>query len=313
MVQRDGRTAFSGAVAGVISGILLQPLEVLKINLILMPKQFDYTQKQNFLRAFVEASKIIYREEGLRGFYRGNVPSVLSSGISAGLYFSILGRLEGMTRKRKINKQISDFFCSAIARSMASCLVNPLNVWKTRAEILGYNEYRSIRSSITKIYTNEGFYGFFKGTLLMMLRDFPFGGIFYLTYKATNHVLHQFSQSHMVYLLSGIFSGVVATTCTHPVEIILAKTQADTSAQGLHGHKSGILLREITSIYKSEGFLALFKGLFPRLIRKPLTNALTFFFFEVLTRQKRSEIQPNVGEIEDSEEDEYNKDSQSVY
>lgn len=312
MVQRDGKTAFSGAMSGVISGILLQPLEVLKINLILMPKQFNHTQKQNFLRAFVEASKIIYREEGPLGFYRGNVPSVLSSGISAGLYFSLLSRLESFTRKRNINKQVSDFFCSATARSAASCLVNPLNVWKTRAEILGYNEYRSIRSSIVKIYTNEGVYGFFKGTLLMMIRDFPFGGIFYLTYRATNHVLHQFSHSHMVYLISGIFSGIVATTCTHPVEIILAKTQADTSAEGLHGHKSGILFRELTSIYKTEGFLALFKGLFPRLIRKPLTNALTFFFFEMFTRQKR-EGQPPEGEAAyELEEAEYNKESQSV-
>ena len=199
MVQRDGKTAFSGALSGLVSGLLLQPLEVLKINLILMPKQFDYTQKQNFLRAFVEASRIIYREEGVRGFYRGNVPSVLSSGISAGLYFSILGRLETITREKKINKQLSDFFCSATARSAASCLVNPLNVWKTRAEILGYNEYRSIKGSILKIYRNEGVYGFFKGTLLMMLRDFPFGGIFYVTYRATNHVLHQFSHSHIIH------------------------------------------------------------------------------------------------------------------
>lgn len=301
MASRDNRTAFHGAMAGIISGIMLQPLEVLKINLILMPKQFDVTKNQNFLRAFFSATKIIYREEKLMGFYRGTIPSVLSSGLSAGLYFTILRKLEHFGKSRRMNDQVSEFLASATARSLASCMVNPLNVWKTRAEILGFNDYRSTKDSVRKIYQKEGVHGFFKGTLLMMLRDFPFGGIFYVTYKFSNHILHSMWENHLTYLISGIFSGVVATTITHPVEIILAKTQADTTAGSFHKRKPGTMFREISKIYSEEGTLALFKGLFPRLIRKPITNAMTFFFFEVLTRNKPGTREGSVeGEYEDN-------------
>ncbi len=312
MVHRDGRTAMNGALAGIISGILLQPLEVLKINLILLPKQFDCIKHENFLRAFYHGSKVIYREEGLRGFYRGNVPSVLSSGLSAGIFFGTLDHLERLGLRLQVNKQLSEFLSSATARAVASLLVNPINIWKTRAEILGYEEYRSVSSSIRKIYTNEGMYGFFKGSLLMILRDFPFGGMFYVTYRFTNHLLHKVSSSDIVYLTSGVIAGVIATTATHPVEIILAKTQADTSKTDF-AHQRGAGSREMKQIWKAEGVPGLFKGLFPRLIRKPITNAMTFFFYEMLNKyQKKTHLSPSDAPQPEPSAHEMTTDVQSV-
>lgn len=312
MVHRDGRTALNGALAGIISGILLQPLEVLKINLILLPKQFDCIRHENFFRAFVDGFKVIHREEGFRGFYRGNVPSVLSSGLSAGIFFGTLDRLERLGLRLQVNKQLSEFLSSATARAIASLLVNPINIWKTRAEILGYNEYRSVTSSIRKIYTNEGLYGFFKGSMLMMLRDFPFGGMFYVTYRFTNHLLHRFSKSDIVYLTSGVIAGVIATTATHPVEIVLAKTQADTSKTDF-AHQRGAVFREMRHIWRAEGVTGLFKGLFPRLIRKPITNAMTFFFYEMLNKyQKRLNHSPADSPQPEPSANEMTTDVQSV-
>lgn len=283
MAHREtNKSAFNGAVAGMTAGILLQPLEVLKINLILMPKQFNSLQNVNFFRSFFQAIKVINKEEGLKGFYRGSIPSVMSSCISAGIFFGALNQFERLSNSSGINKQLGDFLSSASARSLASLLVNPLNIWKTRAEILGYNEYRSVTDSVRKIYALEGFYGFFKGSLLMMVRDFPFGGIFYVSYRAFNHVLHKFSDHNIVYLTSALMAGLVSTTITHPVEIMLARTQADNTKTN---YQKGMVMKELKSIYRNEGPQGWFKGLFPRLIRKPITNALTFFIFEILNKR----------------------------
>lgn len=289
MRNRDKGSALNGAIAGMISGMLLQPLEVLKINLILLPKQFEQIKHENFVKAFVDGSKVIYKAEGIRGFYRGNVPSVLSSGLSAGIFFGTLNFLENLGKKWEVNRQLTEFLSSATSRAVASLLVNPVNIWKTRAEILGFEEYRGASSSMLKIYRNEGMYGFFKGSMLMIMRDFPFGGLFYVTYNASNLVLHSISDSDFVYLSSGIIAGIIATTVTHPIEIILAKTQADTTKTD-YAHTRGFVFREINRIRKSEGFLGLFKGLFPRLIRKPITNALTFFFYEMLNKYQNKTL-----------------------
>ena len=222
MQRRDGPTAFRGAVAGMISAGVLQPLEVLKINLIVMPKQFSETKRSNFLKQFFQAIQIIYREERLAGFYRGNIPLVLSSGMSAAIFFSFLRRFEALGKKHNLNEKTNNFFSSATARALASVFVNPLNVWKTRAEVLGMNEFRSAGGFLRSLMGKEGMGGLFKGSFLMILRDFPFGGIFYVTYKATAEIGKRFTDSDMVYLMSGLFSGIVATMITHPIEIALA-------------------------------------------------------------------------------------------
>jgi Mitochondrial carrier protein len=41
-------------------------------------------------------------------------------------------------------------------------------------------------------------------------------------------------------------------------------------------------------IYKNEGIPGFITGLGPRLVRKPLANALTFTFFEIINKNFRS-------------------------
>lgn len=286
LTARDWDTLTRGVLSGVVSAVVLQPLEVIKINLILQPDGFGQSKfgSKNVIANFFQAIPMIYRMEGVQGFYRGSVPSVLSSGLSAGLYFYILSRLESIHSSRNFNQEMGDFFSSATARSLSSLLVNPISIWRTRAQIIGYNEYRSWRHSIHKIYLNEGLSGFFKGGLLMVLKDFPFGGIFYLSYRLINKGLRKFADSDLVFLTSGLCAGMLATVITHPLEIVLAKAQANTSADYYH-RKRFEGFRELGQIYKSDGVQGLFRGLMPRLIRKPLSNALTFFIFELLNKR----------------------------
>lgn len=283
---RDWDTLTRGVLSGVITAVVLQPLEVIKTNLILLPDGFQKSQaaSKSIIGSFFQAIPTIYRMEGLSGFYRGSIPSFLSSGLSAGLFFYILSRLEVLYKSRYSNQQVGDFLTSATARAMSSLLVNPISIWRTRAQILGYDEYRSWRYSLAKIYKNEGAAGFFKGSLVIVIKDFPFGGIFYLTYRIINKALRKIADSDFVFLTSGLLSGMVATVITHPMEILLAQAQANTSAD-YYNRKRFEGFRELAKIYKADGIPGLFRGLVPRLIRKPLSNALTFFIFELLNKR----------------------------
>ena len=78
-------------------------------------------------------------------------------------------------------------------------------------------------------------------------------------------------------VLSGVSSGMIATAITHPLEIIRARLQT----QGLHEQHS---VNEHLIIYQLRQFVregGWFRGLAPRLIKKPVANMLTFLFFEV--------------------------------
>lgn len=58
--NNDKKAALNGAMAGLVSAILLQPLEVLKVNLILLPDALKSVKGKNFLQSFKESSGIIY-------------------------------------------------------------------------------------------------------------------------------------------------------------------------------------------------------------------------------------------------------------
>lgn len=82
-------------------------------------------------------------------------------------------------------------------------------------------------------------------------------------------------------LLSGMVSGLVATTVSHPFEIIRARMQIISKFDNNSDYEYKGILDGFRKIYDHEGYSGFFRGLAPRLVRKPLANALTFTFFEL--------------------------------
>ena len=74
--------------------------------------------------------------------------------------------------------------------------------------------------------------------------------------------------------LAGIISGVLSTTLTHPLEIVRAELQSYVITQNELG---GIGIAKQLQILAKTG--EAFRGLAPRLIKKPLTNTMAFLLF----------------------------------
>lgn len=128
----------------------------------------------------------MYRKEGLPSFWRGLKPNVVRSGLSSGAYFYQLRFYEDLMVKSGFSKSSADFWASGVARSMTGLLLNPLTIIRTRAELIGCNEFRNIGSSLQRIYGKEGMRGLCKGGFLNIIEEFPFGGIFNLVYELMN-------------------------------------------------------------------------------------------------------------------------------
>lgn len=279
-IKSEKQAALNGAMAGLVSSLVLQPLEVLKVNLILLPNQMRAVKNNGgLLSSFKEASKIIYRTEGLPGFYRGLSPAVIRSVSASTIFFYLLDKINLALKDKIQNQSIVDFSSSASAKTLSAVLTNPFTLLKTRAGMIGNDAYSSVLGSFRLIYKAEGLGGFFKGSLAMVARDFPFGGIFYLAYNSSNAVLTKYSDSKLVFLTSGLLAGVTATIATQPLEIVKARLQANTERLG-HGKRVSIM-SILGDIYKKEGFKGYTRGLFPMMLRKPMINAATFFFYEL--------------------------------
>lgn len=86
-----------------------------------------------------QATVFIYKKEGLKGFMRGFVPSMMKNTLNAGTYFSMLYYTETLLRSSGLFREAQiAFMASALSRIFQSTISNPLIVVKTRLEVIGF-------------------------------------------------------------------------------------------------------------------------------------------------------------------------------
>lgn len=75
-------------------------------------------------------------------------------------------------------------------------------------------------------------------------------------------------------------AGFIGTTVSHPFEIIRARLQIISRFDTNSDYEYKGIFDAFKKIYEHDGLIGYFRGLAPRLVRKPLANALTFTLFE---------------------------------
>lgn len=278
--------ACAGAASGFLIGALLQPLEIIKVCLIVNPTKLAVLNTANFAESFILSARVIYQLEGVKGFWRGLTPALMRIGTANSVYFHFLELFSKPVSSLHLNQRINDFVTSSSARIISTLVINPLTMLKTRMELPGDQfRYKGVFDGVSKIYKKEGMKAFFKGAGACMFRDVPFAGLYYSLLNYSKEKFAGFGvQSHANTIISGMLAGFVATTATHPFELIRTHLQVNNIEDG--SAKKGIF-RGLYDIQKNEGTLGLFKGLQARLMRKPLSNALTFTFFEIFSKANK--------------------------
>ena len=293
-----------GGVSGLVSGALLQPLQVIKTSMQVKPieaqtylnKQVDPKQKKLNL-TFKEATELIYRKEGANGFLRGLWPSMIKNTLNSGSYFSILFYSENSLRQVGFkNEQQIQFASSAFARTIQSVVSNPLVVIKTRFEVVGFTEYSGIIDASKQIVRKEGYRGFFTGLGISLIRDVPFSGIFYPVYHSFRTfysillIGHKVSDNKQVNLalvtsLASWSANIVSCVLTHPLDLIRTRVYFQFYNKEESEQYKG-LIDAIKKIYQNDGFKGYFRGLMPRIVRKGFATIIAWVAYEYLINKE---------------------------
>lgn len=135
----------------------------------------------------------ILRSEGLRGFYKGLVPSLF--GVSHGaLQFMAYEKLKisrrGGTEQQQRDLRTFDFLLlSGLAKIFAAVVSYPYQVIRARLQIYDTGQaYKGSRDVVTQVWRHEGIKGFYKGLAPNLLRVMPSTWVTFLVYE--NTILH---------------------------------------------------------------------------------------------------------------------------
>nr|CAD1828438.1 unnamed protein product [Ananas comosus var. bracteatus] len=283
--------SLAGALAGGISRTVTSPLDVIKIR---FQVQLEPTSSWALLQrdmyrpskytGILQASKDIFREEGLAGFWRGNVPALLMYMPYTAIQFTVLHKLKT--------------FAAGSSRSEDHLQLSPY---------LSYGEpkiYPNMRSAFFDIIQTRGIRGLYAGLTPTLVEIIPYAGLqfgSYDTFKRWMMAWNRYrnsklglyeednSASSFQLFLCGFAAGTCAKAVCHPLDVVKKRFQIE----GLQRHpKYGArienqtyksMLHAFREIVAKEGFAGLYKGIFPSLVKSAPAGAVTFVAYEYIS------------------------------
>ncbi|XP_022760551.1 mitochondrial thiamine diphosphate carrier 2-like isoform X2 [Durio zibethinus] len=257
--------ASAGAISGGISRTVTSPLDVIKIR---FQVQLEPTSSWALLRkdlsgsskytGMFQATKDIFREEGLAGFWRGNVPALLMVMPYTAIQFAVLHKLKTFvsgSSKTADHLNISPYL-SYVSGALAGCAATvgsyPFDLLRTILASQGEPKvYPNMRSALFDITRTRGVRGLYAGLSPTLVEIIPYAGLQFGTYDT-------FKRWTMIEGLQ-----------RHPKY----------GAQ-VEDHAYRNMFDALRRIWQSEGWHGFYKGIVPSTIKAAPAGAVTFVAYE---------------------------------
>lgn len=300
----------SGASAGLISAISLQPFDLLKTRL--------QQQQRSNLKYRTTISKELKKLTHIKDLWRGALPSTLRTSVGAGLYFTILSSARnGISDYKRSSDSVSDtsvlpklspfenLATGFIVRAVVGIITMPITIVKTRYESNIYN-YNSMYEGFENIYLDGNQKGqgslknFFKGSFATLARDCPYAGMYVLFYESfKNDILTKIvppinetengpiTRSTIINTSAAILAASVSTTITAPFDAIKTRLQLSS----IVASKKMTLWSATKDLMREDGGVKnLFRGLSLRFGRKGLSSGISWCIYEELIKSNFAQV-----------------------
>uniref|UniRef100_A0A7E4VTS8 ADP,ATP carrier protein n=1 Tax=Panagrellus redivivus TaxID=6233 RepID=A0A7E4VTS8_PANRE len=172
-----------GCVAGASVLAVTNPLWVAKTRLCV---QYETDGPKKY-RGLTHCLTKIYRDEGVRGWYKGFVPGLWGT-LNGSIQFAIYNHLKAW-RCRQLDVEsdaglstIDIFVFSAASKCLATASIYPYQVVRARLQD-HHTHYKSATDVIVQTLKKEGINGLYKGMLMTTLKQLPNGIITYVVYE----------------------------------------------------------------------------------------------------------------------------------
>ncbi|KAG2229560.1 hypothetical protein INT48_004826 [Thamnidium elegans] len=172
---------FSGAFAGVVGAVLGSPLYLIKTRRQAFSPVFNNIGHQHEMKSALSALSQIYKNEGIRGLYRGADAAMARAGVGSAVQMPtyMIGK-DILLKRFGFADTFSTHFATSMFTGVLVCLaMNPFDVISTRMYNQGVDAsgkgllYKNSVDCAVKIVKIEGVRGLYKGFLAHYLRIGP--------------------------------------------------------------------------------------------------------------------------------------------
>lgn len=185
--------------------------------------------------------------------------------------------------------------------------MHPVSVVKTRMESYAVHGYKGPVEGIYKIFRVERISGLYAGLAATLFRDVPYSGAYLFFYQKFLQLAfyesgrstdgnarpmpterYPITADTAQRFCVGLAAGGAATLTTHPFDVVKTRLQLSSDMRDGGGWKGrgnvlGVL-GVLKSIYAQEGLGGAYRGLALRLVRRPISTAVVWTTYEMLSR-----------------------------
>ncbi|XP_026481437.1 mitochondrial thiamine pyrophosphate carrier-like [Ctenocephalides felis] len=282
----DGTSVLMSIVAGGLSASvsrsLINPFDVLKIRIQLLPRDINY--------GISEMVRTMIKKEGVAVFWKGHIPAQLMSvshGVAQFSTYELLSKWTGSYEPHAKYLPAIDFTCGCVAGAAGTVFSNPADVVRTRVVGFPGIKYRGLFPTAMDIYRKEGVKAFFRGTVPGVLSRAPLAGLQFSFYRISVELYESLTDSmpgvpaQSSYLFSGALAGFIAESTIYPLDTIRKRQMI----QGQRFVQTDCIAiwSCAKSIYSHGGIRPFYRGFTIAALKSAICIALQFTIYEELT------------------------------
>ncbi|KPM44607.1 hypothetical protein AK830_g1940 [Neonectria ditissima] len=291
----------AGGIAGAVSRTVVSPLERLKILM-----QIQSVGRDAYKLSVGQALAKMWREEGWRGFMRGNGTNCIRIVPYSAVQFSSYNFYKRSLFESYPGADLSPFnrlICGGLAGITSVFLTYPLDIVRTRLSIqsasfseLGDKPEKlpGMWTTLARMYKTEGgMTALYRGIIPTVAGVAPYVGLNFMVYESVRKYLTPDGEQNpnaVRKLAAGAISGAVAQTCTYPFDVLRRRFQINTMSGMGYQYKS--VSDAIRVIVVHEGVKGLYKGIVPNLLKVAPSMASSWLSFE-MTRDFLVNLRPD--------------------
>ncbi|KAF2480005.1 mitochondrial carrier domain-containing protein [Neohortaea acidophila] len=294
------RTEIAASTSSVLSTFFAFPLD------------FTKSRMQSYETGFLHTVKDAYRAEGLRAFWRGVTPPVISVTLVRTISFSVYQRakyaydrtITNMTGQSPLvlanapgsYPSLLTISCFGAAGATAGAVITtlscPFELTKLNEQLAGKEARNSLGSgksstlragswaTAKRLVKDRGFSGLYSGYRLHLLRDTIGTSIYFMTYESTKQLMSnargRSPTSPYAVVVAGGMCGIVSWACIYPIDVAKTLYQKSLLSAG-----SGVAKRPRINFFGPGSY----RGLFVSVLRSCIINAVFFSNFEFLKKR----------------------------
>ncbi|XVF76813.1 hypothetical protein PTKIN_Ptkin13bG0297200 [Pterospermum kingtungense] len=275
-VPRDAAIFAAGAIAGAAAKTVTAPLDRIKL---LMQTHGVRAGQESAKKAigFVEAIVLIGKEEGIKGYWKGNLPQVIRivpySAVQLFAYETYKKLFRGKDGELSVIARLAAGACAGMTSTF---ITYPLDVLRLRLAV--EPGYRRMSEVALTMLREEGVASFYYGLVPSLIGIAPYIAVNFCIFDLVKRALpEKYRQKTQASLLTALLSAAAATLTCYPLDTVRRQMQ-------MRGTPYKSVLEAIPGIIERDGVIGLYRGFVPNALKNLPNSSIRLTTFDIVKR-----------------------------